>query len=246
MTQPRSTPYCSFCGKPAAEVRQIIAGAWVYICDECVATCSDILADEHESTDPSAEDWREASDERLRQQLPRVAATAAQIGKALHARVAELRRRDVTWARIREALGMTQQSAWERFCRTEQGTHRRASPRRLSTLSRCALLRDRGTRLQLELTPDHLLGRVGTAFNVLIWGGRPVGAAAAGALLEVFTPGSAFWMFATWVIVLLVIAFLGRGLRGLGRDAEPTAVDQPVGERDCIGKVTSRSSEADG
>lgn len=72
MTQPRSTPYCSFCGKPAAEVRQIIAGAWVYICDECVATCSDILADEHESTDPSVEDWREASDERLRQQLPRV------------------------------------------------------------------------------------------------------------------------------------------------------------------------------
>lgn len=38
--------YCSFCGKEQAEVRKLIAGPSVYICDECVDLCNDILRDE--------------------------------------------------------------------------------------------------------------------------------------------------------------------------------------------------------
>lgn len=37
---------CSFCGKGRKEVRKIIAGPLVYICDECVGLCSDIIAEE--------------------------------------------------------------------------------------------------------------------------------------------------------------------------------------------------------
>ncbi|WP_322628781.1 ATP-dependent Clp protease ATP-binding subunit ClpX [Halothiobacillus sp.] len=37
---------CSFCGKPQAEVRKLIAGPSVYICDECVELCNDILREE--------------------------------------------------------------------------------------------------------------------------------------------------------------------------------------------------------
>ena len=40
------TLYCSFCGKGQDEVRKLIAGPSVYICDECVDLCNDILKDE--------------------------------------------------------------------------------------------------------------------------------------------------------------------------------------------------------
>ena len=37
---------CSFCGKPQSQVRRLISGSGVYICDECVALCQDILSAE--------------------------------------------------------------------------------------------------------------------------------------------------------------------------------------------------------
>nr|WP_211194643.1 ATP-dependent Clp protease ATP-binding subunit ClpX [Pyxidicoccus fallax] len=39
---------CSFCGKSQREVRKLIAGPTVYICDECIKLCNDIIADENE------------------------------------------------------------------------------------------------------------------------------------------------------------------------------------------------------
>jgi len=39
---------CSFCGKNRDEVRKLIAGPTVYICDECIDLCNDIMADEWE------------------------------------------------------------------------------------------------------------------------------------------------------------------------------------------------------
>ena len=37
---------CSFCGKSQDEVRKLIAGPTVYICDECIDLCNDIIAEE--------------------------------------------------------------------------------------------------------------------------------------------------------------------------------------------------------
>ncbi len=42
---------CSFCGKSQEEVRKLIAGPNVYICDECIELCNDILAEEYEGQD---------------------------------------------------------------------------------------------------------------------------------------------------------------------------------------------------
>jgi ATP-dependent Clp protease ATP-binding subunit ClpX len=42
------TLFCSFCGKSQGEVKKLIAGPAVYICDECVALCNDIIAEEVE------------------------------------------------------------------------------------------------------------------------------------------------------------------------------------------------------
>ena len=42
--------YCSFCGKSQHEVRKLIAGPTVFICDECVELCMDIIREEHQTT----------------------------------------------------------------------------------------------------------------------------------------------------------------------------------------------------
>ena len=38
---------CSFCGKSQKEVKKLIAGPTVYICDECIELCNDIIAEEY-------------------------------------------------------------------------------------------------------------------------------------------------------------------------------------------------------
>jgi len=63
--------FCSFCGKNQDEVRKLIAGPSVYICDECIELCNDIIAEENEreaisrrkSTIPKPCDIRDALDE---------------------------------------------------------------------------------------------------------------------------------------------------------------------------------------
>jgi ATP-dependent Clp protease ATP-binding subunit ClpX len=45
----RPTLSCSFCGKSQKEVRKLIAGPTVYICDECISLCNDIIAEELET-----------------------------------------------------------------------------------------------------------------------------------------------------------------------------------------------------
>jgi hypothetical protein len=45
---PQTTLYCSFCGKSQHEVRKLIAGPTIFICDECVSLCDDIIDREDE------------------------------------------------------------------------------------------------------------------------------------------------------------------------------------------------------
>jgi len=50
--------YCSFCGKSQHEVKKLIAGPSVFVCDECVDLCNDIIREEmqEETTDKSESD----------------------------------------------------------------------------------------------------------------------------------------------------------------------------------------------
>ncbi|WP_408667423.1 ClpX C4-type zinc finger protein [Jatrophihabitans sp.] len=111
---------CSFCAKPAPEVAKIIAGPGIYICDECVQLCNEILAaaaDRPDGAGPQAElpFWQEMTDQQLLDQLPKIARVAGQVEGSLTTWVRRVRGRGVSWARIGEALDMTRQSAWERF-----------------------------------------------------------------------------------------------------------------------------------
>jgi ATP-dependent Clp protease ATP-binding subunit ClpX len=48
MPKPSPTLYCSFCGKSQHEVRKLIAGPKVNICDECVDSCIEVLSEDRE------------------------------------------------------------------------------------------------------------------------------------------------------------------------------------------------------
>ena len=50
MTTNKNILYCSFCGKSQHEVRKLIAGPTVFICDECVELCMDIIKEENKDT----------------------------------------------------------------------------------------------------------------------------------------------------------------------------------------------------
>ena len=43
----KKTLFCSFCGKSQHEVKKLIAGPTVFICDECVELCNDIIKEEN-------------------------------------------------------------------------------------------------------------------------------------------------------------------------------------------------------
>jgi ATP-dependent protease Clp ATPase subunit len=106
---------CSFCRKPTSEVGTMVAGAGVYICDACVSLCAEIIASK-QSDAPRVADWDERiSDDDLLGLLPQMVAAGAQVDRQLARAVTRARERGITWTRIGGSLGMTRQSAWERF-----------------------------------------------------------------------------------------------------------------------------------
>jgi ATP-dependent Clp protease ATP-binding subunit ClpX len=52
----KNTLFCSFCGKSQHEVKKLIAGPTVFICDECVELCMDIIREEHKSSSTRSSD----------------------------------------------------------------------------------------------------------------------------------------------------------------------------------------------
>jgi hypothetical protein len=118
MTQTAETEpiRCSFCSKLHSEVDKVVAGPGVYICNECVALAESIIV-EHVGTSlgPRMPEWADLTDAEMLARLARMARTAQQVENGLREWVQELRRRGTTWAKIGESLGISRQSAWERF-----------------------------------------------------------------------------------------------------------------------------------
>jgi hypothetical protein len=116
------TTRCSFCQKLAPEVDKLIAGPGIYVCDQCVRRCVEII-EQAPSSSEEAEvqlpSWHSMTDAEVLSRLPRIASVAAQIEGGLQRWVGEARRRGSSWASIGESLGMSRQSAWERFSRSD-------------------------------------------------------------------------------------------------------------------------------
>jgi ATP-dependent Clp protease ATP-binding subunit ClpX len=133
----RKTLHCSFCAKSQDDVAQLIAGPGVFICDECVAICNDVISAEHarakaEKGSPASEpteadlqgregaphpigDVQSMSTEQLLRLIQFQEKLLEQSRAGLQEAVDTLRSREVSWAAIGEALGVSRQAAWDRF-----------------------------------------------------------------------------------------------------------------------------------
>jgi hypothetical protein len=107
---------CTFCFKSNTDVATLVAGPGVYICDECVTLCQCVIETKPSGLPAPLAPWDHVSDlEDVLSTLPRVATASAQVEATLAGWVGRARSLGATWARIGEALGMSRQSAWERF-----------------------------------------------------------------------------------------------------------------------------------
>jgi ATP-dependent Clp protease ATP-binding subunit ClpX len=105
---------CSFCGKGQKAVKKLIAGPGVYICDECIDACNEVVRVDRSSRF-FGDDIDKKSERELFDLMVGINRTHVSIDNTIQLVVSELRRRAISWARIGEALGMSRQSAWERF-----------------------------------------------------------------------------------------------------------------------------------
>jgi ATP-dependent protease Clp ATPase subunit len=115
MTTAGRVASCSFCLKPNTEVRTLVAGPGVFICDGCVALSGALIAAKPAGV-PRVSPWETEFDlERVMANLPRIAAAKQQVEENLAGWVRRSRELGATWTAVGDALGMTRQSAWERF-----------------------------------------------------------------------------------------------------------------------------------
>jgi len=106
---------CSFCGKTKDKVRRLVAGPGVFICDQCIQLCNEVLeSNEQHGRDLSIGPDSEVA-EVLLDELRINAAGLKQSEEQLQRAVNLLRKNQVAWSRIGEAIGTSRQAAWERF-----------------------------------------------------------------------------------------------------------------------------------
>ncbi len=113
------TYHCSFCGKSQREVKKLVAGPAVFVCDECVRLCGKIIAETPDlgpgTSPPKIKGFETFPTAKLIGLLRPQVRTCEETRAVLQRSIDILRERKVSWAAIAEALGISRQAAWERF-----------------------------------------------------------------------------------------------------------------------------------
>ena len=111
---------CSFCGKAQTEVKTLVAGPGVFICDECVHRCQEIIV--KEVAVPASKQRvlgsllpDNAPTEMLLKTLAGYNGAFERVGAGMQDIADILREREVSWAIIGQALAVSRQAAWKRF-----------------------------------------------------------------------------------------------------------------------------------
>lgn len=107
--------FCSFCGTTKHGSLAMVGGPGVAICSTCVAEAASVMESENGGNGLRPKPWETMDDSQLLNHLPEVSAVKDQVELSLAAWVAIARERKISWDRIGRALGITRQSAWERF-----------------------------------------------------------------------------------------------------------------------------------
>jgi ATP-dependent protease Clp ATPase subunit len=92
---------------PDRQVGKLTAGPKVFICDACVGVCDKIL----EAMPAAFAGWEAMTNEQLLESLKRSVATVDAVRAVLQNQVEVLRKREVSWAAIGDALGISRQAA---------------------------------------------------------------------------------------------------------------------------------------
>ncbi len=112
---------CSFCRKAQDEVAVLIAGPGVAVCNECVALCNGVLAqqDLNKTGAPFdvAAQFRAYDSDRILTLIKSIEGVHQDVSAQQDLLVDILRERDISWSQIGEALDVTRQAAWRRFAR---------------------------------------------------------------------------------------------------------------------------------
>jgi ATP-dependent protease Clp ATPase subunit len=117
-TRPLRREYrCSFCGKAQTEVKTLVAGPGVFICDECVRLCRPIIEKKGKPTTQKVPSLLpdNAPTDALLKTLAGYNGAFERIGAAMQDIADILREREVSWAVIGQTLTVSRQAAWKRF-----------------------------------------------------------------------------------------------------------------------------------
>ena len=109
---------CSFCGKAQTEVKRLVAGPGVFICDQCVGLCQQIIKKKQKPASrevPNSLLPDNAPTETLLKTLAGYNDAFERIDAGMQDIADILREREVSWATIGQALAVSRQAAWKRF-----------------------------------------------------------------------------------------------------------------------------------
>ncbi|HKN28495.1 MAG TPA: ClpX C4-type zinc finger protein [Roseiarcus sp.] len=108
---------CSFCGKAQTEVKTLVSGPGVFICDECVQLCQEVVA-KHSTTSTQEVPALlpdNAPTETLLKTVALYNGAFERVDAGMQDIVDILREREVSWTTIGQALAVSRQAAWKRF-----------------------------------------------------------------------------------------------------------------------------------
>jgi ribosomal protein L37AE/L43A len=110
---------CSFCDKPNTDVERLVAGAGVYICNECVELSATLIADTAQTSPEERARLIAERDDRSPEQilatLPSLGRSLARVESDVAHWIARLREQGTDWVEIADGLGMSVEDARRRF-----------------------------------------------------------------------------------------------------------------------------------
>lgn len=93
----------------------MVGGLGAFMCGTCLDYYAGVVAEVRRTGVERPPPWHDMSDADLLGKLPLIAETGAQVDRFMIEWVRMLRTRNISWAEIGRALGVTRQAAWERF-----------------------------------------------------------------------------------------------------------------------------------
>ena len=106
---------CSFCGAVGTQETRFAGGLGAAMCADCLSYHHERFQSSENLVAISKPPWEKMSDAEVLGTLPRISAVTEQVDRFLDDWVQMCRARNLSWAEIGKAMGVSRQAAWERF-----------------------------------------------------------------------------------------------------------------------------------